>query len=81
MVRPHDVIISRTDEDGSAIPVIIKHIGIAGPIARLELERNDDRQTIDAELPLDVMKALSLSPGDKAFVTPRKTHVFEDYVI
>ena len=49
MVRPHDVIVSRENADGSGIPALVKHVGLAGPVVRLELERHDDQQPIDAE--------------------------------
>ena len=80
LVRPHDVLVQRTDPDGTAIPATVKHIGVAGPVVRLELERSDNRQTVDAEVTLDASKTLALRIGDAVFLTLRKEHAF-DYVI
>ena len=81
MVRPHELLVTRTNEGGSAVPVSVKHIGIAGPIVRFELERSDDGQVIDAEMPAEAARDLDLKPGDAVYVTPRRTRVFDDYAI
>ena len=80
MVRPHDVIVRRTNERG-AVEAVVKHIGTTGPIVRLELVRRDDGHTIEAELSLSESKDLALSPDETVFVSTRKEHVFDDYVI
>ena len=81
LVRPHDIIVSRDNPDGSGIPAKVKYVGLAGPIVRIELERADDAQPIDAELSLETSKSLNVAPGDTVFVTSRNEHVFEDYTI
>ena len=80
MVRPHDVVVQRANPDGRGIPATVKHVGIAGPLVRLELERGDTSETVDAELTLEASKDLALKPGDAVFVAVRQDHV-NDYVI
>ena len=81
LVRPHEVAVSRGNPDGRGIEVRVRYIGIAGPTVRIELERLDDRTPIDAELPAEVSRALDLKQDERVFVTARRQHVFEDYVI
>ena len=81
MVRPHDVILSRSNREGDAIPAIVKHVGLAGPIVRVELEARDDARMIEAELSLEASKDLNIAAGELVFVTPRNEHSFDDYVI
>ena len=80
LVRPHEVMLSR-DDPGAGIPAKIKHIGLAGPTIRIELERLDDGGQIDAELPAEISKTLALRMDDRVFVTARQQHVFDDYSI
>ena len=81
LVRPHDVIVTRDDADSQAIPAQVTHVGLVGPIVRVELQRLDRPETIDAEITLEVSKALALQPGERVFVTSRHEQVFEDYSI
>ena len=81
LVRPHDVIVQRTNPDGAGVPAVVRHVSAVGPVVRVELERGSDQQAIDAELTLQAGKDLNLAAGDAVFVTPRKAHVFDDYVI
>jgi sulfate transport system ATP-binding protein len=80
LVRPHDVAISR-NALGGGIPAKIRYIGLAGPIIRVELQRIDDGETIDAELTAEESRHLLLKAGETVFVTSRKEHSFEDYSI
>lgn len=81
LVRPHDILVQRQDRDGAGIPARVRHIGLAGSTVKMELERIEDGQPIDAELTLDQSKQLGLSPGEEVFITVRNQHVFEDYSI
>ena len=82
LVRPHDIVVARQDPDGTGIPAKVRHIGLAGSTVKVELERLDDRQSIDAELTLDHSKQLKLEIGEEVFVTVRNQHMFfEDYSI
>ena len=81
LVRPHDVILSRDGSNRDAIPALVKHVGLAGPVVRVELERLGQGDSIEAELTLERGKVLGLKPGDTVFVTSRQAHSFEDYSI
>ncbi|WP_131194413.1 sulfate/molybdate ABC transporter ATP-binding protein [Lichenihabitans psoromatis] len=80
LVRPHDVVIARTDL-GGGFPATIRHIGVAGPTIRVELHRVDTGDTIDAELTAEQSRQLRLAAGETVFVSSRHEHSFEDYSI
>ena len=80
-VRPHDVLLNRETTQPDAIPARVTHVGLVGPIVRVELQRLDNPETIDAEITLDASKALGLKAGETVFVTSRHEQVFEDYAI
>ena len=81
LVRPHDILVQRQDRDGSGIPARVRHVGLAGSTVKIELERIEDGQPIDAELTLDQSKQLGLAPGEEVYITVRNQHIFEDYSI
>jgi sulfate transport system ATP-binding protein len=81
LVRPHEVAVTRDNPAGEGIEVRVRHIGLAGPTVRIELERLDDSTPIDADLTAEASKGLNLTVGDHVFVTARSRHVFDDYVI
>ncbi|MDX7952920.1 TOBE-like domain-containing protein [Lichenihabitans sp. Uapishka_5] len=80
-VRPHDVLIARVAAEADAIAARVQHVGLVGSIVRVELQRLDQPETIDAELTLEASKALGLKTGETVFVTSRHAQVFEDYAI
>ena len=81
LVRPHDVLVARENRDGRGVAAAVRHVGLAGPTVRVELERLDDRQPIDAEIEAALCTALGLKAGDHVYVTTRAEHTFEDYAI
>ena len=76
-VRPYelDVARHRGDADG-AVVASIRHIASAGPVVRLELLREDNGNSLDAEISRDRYRELALSVGDKVDVTPRNLRTF-----
>lgn len=81
-VRPHDLEIERSYSDNSSVEAVIRHIHSIGPIVRVELERGDTFETLDAELTRDVYQKLALKVGETVFVRVRKFRVFiDDYQI
>ncbi len=78
LVRPHEVAVSRDNPGAAGIAVRVRHIGLAGPTVRVELERLDDGTPIDADLTAEACRALALRPGESVFAEARKQHVFED---
>ena len=73
LVRPNDVVLSRT-QDAGALPVVIGRARRTGPRIRLEL--HDADETIDAELTHERFVELGLQAGERAFVLPRNVHLF-----
>src|SRR5947207_4117340 len=49
-VRPFDIEIQRHKNGGSTIEAVVRHVNPVGPIVRLELERSDTGDLIEAEL-------------------------------
>ena len=74
-VRPHDIDIQRTSNKDT-LPVVVSDIHAIGPIVRLELERHDASEIIEAELTRERFTELNLVRGEKVFIRPRKLRVF-----
>jgi sulfate/thiosulfate transport system ATP-binding protein len=75
-VRPYDIEINRQRRSPEEIEAVIRFIQGAGAVARLELERLDTREMIDAELTRERYRELGLREGEKVFVRPRNMRVF-----
>jgi len=75
-VRPHDLVITRDREGVYAIEVKVKHIQAIGPLTRVDLQRTDNQELLEAELTKLVAQMLSLQPGEVVYVTPQNLRVF-----
>jgi sulfate transport system ATP-binding protein len=81
-VRPHDIEVSRTWSCQEQMAAVVRHIQGAGAIARLDLERLDNRAPVAAEVTRDRYRELGLQPGETVFIRPRHLRVFDgDYSI
>ena len=81
-VRPYDIEINRLRSSQEEIEARIRFIQGAGAVARLELERLDTLELIEAVLTRERYRDLGLREGEKVFVRPRNMRVFlEDYNI
>jgi sulfate transport system ATP-binding protein len=82
-VRPHDLEVVRHKNGGTSIAAAVRHISPVGPVIRLELQRADTGDLIEAELTRERYRELELRTGENVFVKPRKLKVFvdEDYSI
>ncbi|MCM2357328.1 MAG: sulfate ABC transporter ATP-binding protein [Geobacteraceae bacterium] len=81
-VRPYDIEISRIRQNPEEIEAEVRHIQGAGAVARLELERLDTSEPVEAELTRERHRELGLRQGEKVFIRPRNLRVFvEDYQI
>jgi ABC-type sulfate/molybdate transport systems ATPase subunit len=69
LVRPHEVVLSRTSPGAGAIPVTVRHVRTYGAIVRLELDPVDGEQSIAAEVTRDWFAEVALRAGDRAYVT------------
>jgi sulfate transport system ATP-binding protein len=74
--RPHEIEIERFSPGLSGIPVQLNRLLVVGPTARLELEREDSAQIIEAELPAERARHLKLRQGETLLIRPNKMQVF-----
>ena len=74
--RPHEIEIERFSPGLAGIPVQLNRLLLVGPTARLELEREDSAQIIEAELPAERARHLKLRQGETLLIRPRKMQVF-----
>lgn len=77
--RPHELDLSRhTAGRIDAVVATVRYIGAAGPVVRLELQREDTGNSLDAEISRERFRELNLSVGDKVDVIARNLRVFAD---
>ncbi len=74
--RPHEIEIERFSPGLAGIAVQLNRILLVGPTARLELEREDSSEIIEAELPAERARKLNLKTGETLLIRPGKMHVF-----
>jgi sulfate transport system ATP-binding protein len=79
-VRPFELEIDPYPEHhtGTTILATVRFIAAAGPSVRVELEREDTGNSLEAEISRERYKELALNIGDKVGVTPRNLRVFAD---
>lgn len=76
-VRPHDIeIFKEATGTKPNFSAYISYIHAIGPLVRLELQRTDHTELIEAELTQERFRELTLAEGDKVFVYPRNVRVF-----
>jgi sulfate transport system ATP-binding protein len=75
-VRPHDLDVARWVPGGEGVPVKLRRAHAIGPLAQLDLERADNAQIIEAVIPNEQFRALSLKDGETLLVKPKRMHVF-----
>ena len=76
-VRPYELDVTRhSGAAAGAVVASIRHIASAGPVVRLELLRDDNGNSLDAEISRDRYRELALVVGDKVDVTPRNLRTF-----
>jgi sulfate transport system ATP-binding protein len=76
-VRPHDIDISITPQDDTALPVEVKLVRAIGSIVRVEVAADGSSEFIEIELSRERFDTAPLSAGDKVFIRPRQYRVFE----
>lgn len=75
-VRTYEVDLGREAGESQSVETVLRHARRFGPMVRIELDRVDDGQVIEAEIPRDRFEALALSKGERLFVKPRSSRVF-----
>ncbi len=76
-VRPHDIEINkepRADQPG--FEAVVSYIHAIGPLVRLELQRTDQTELIEAELTQERFRELAITQGENVFIYPRNVRVF-----
>jgi len=80
-VRPHDVQVSTVAGDGS-IGATIRDIRSAGALVRLELERQDTSERVDATVSRNDYREFNYARGNQVYIKLDNAKVFrEDYII
>jgi sulfate transport system ATP-binding protein len=81
-VRPYDIKINRERKNPEEIEAKVRFIQGAGAVARLELERIDNLEMVEAELTRERYRELGLKEGETVYLHPRNMRVFAgDYSI
>jgi sulfate transport system ATP-binding protein len=75
-VRPHDFEIDRYVPGAEGIVVQLRRVHAIGPLAQLELERDDNAEMIDAVMSNERFAQLKLRDGETLVVRPKRLHVF-----
>ena len=77
-VRPHDIEVERYSPGAEGIVVQLRRSHAIGPLAQLELERDDNAQLIEAVISNERFSQLNLKSGETLVVKPRRLQVFAD---
>lgn len=76
-VRPHDIEIYNAQKpDRVGFEAIVRYVNAVGPLVKVELERNDHTELIEAELTQERFRELNLTPAQHVHVYPRNVRVF-----
>ena len=75
-VRPHDFDIAREASGVEGIRVRLQHAYAIGPLARLELAREDDGGLIEVVIPIERFNALHPTDGETLVLRPKRVQVF-----
>ncbi|CAN5252753.1 sulfate ABC transporter ATP-binding protein [soil metagenome] len=78
-VRPHDLEVDRYSPGAEGIVVQLRRAHAIGPLAQLELERDDNAEMIEAVISNERFATLSLKEGEMLVVRPKRLHVFVDH--
>ena len=77
-VRPHDLDVDRYIAGAEGIVVKLRRAHAIGPLAQLDLEREDNAQLIEAVIPNERFAQLQLKEGETLLVRPKRMQVFVD---
>jgi sulfate/thiosulfate transport system ATP-binding protein len=75
-VRPHDVVLSRSNGPNFPLAVTVKAVRSAGPVVRFELIHPGMDKPVEAEIPHERHTELKLAVGDAAYVGYERSHVY-----
>jgi sulfate transport system ATP-binding protein len=75
-VRTFEVELAPSRDGTPAIEAVVRHVRAFGPVVRLELDRVDDGQLIEAEVSRARYAELNIKKGDRVFASPKNARVF-----
>lgn len=76
-VRPHDIeIYNAPKEDRVGFEAIVRYVNAVGPLVKVELERADHTELIEAELTQERFRELALVEAQHVYIYPRNVRVF-----
>jgi sulfate transport system ATP-binding protein len=75
-VRPHELEIDRYTTDAKGLVVKLRRVHGIGPLAQLELVREDNGQIVEAMISSERAVHLNLQVGEALVVKPKRLHVF-----
>jgi sulfate transport system ATP-binding protein len=76
-VRPHDIDISITPQDDTALAVEVQLVRAIGSIVRVEVSADGSSEFIEIELSRERYESAPVKEGDKVYIRPRQLRVFE----
>ena len=74
--RPHEFDIDRYSPGQTGLRVQLVRALAVGPVARLELEREDNGEMVEVEIPTELYRKLKLHEGETLVVKPKRMQVF-----
>ncbi len=74
--RPHEFDLDRYSPGQEGLRVHVVRALAVGPVARLELARDDNGEMIEVEIPTELYRKLALKEGESLVVKPRRMQVF-----
>jgi len=82
-VRPHDIEIDRylPDIDSDGIVAVIRRAHAIGPLAQLDLQREDNGDLLEAVVPSERYAELGVAEGDRLVVRPKRLRIFVDEAV
>ncbi len=81
-VRPHELDIARTPDNGNCLTARIVHINPAGAVVKVRLMAEDFGLMLNVDVAPDRYRQLALKPGETVFVTPKTDYTVQpDYTI
>jgi len=75
-VRPHDIEVERYAAGAEGLVVRLERIHAIGPLAQLELTRQDTDEPIEAVISRERFLQLQLKESETLVVRPRQVHIF-----
>jgi sulfate transport system ATP-binding protein len=80
-VRPHELEVDRYTPEGDGIVVKLRRSHAIGPLAQLELQREDNAEMIEAVISNERFSALAFKEGETLLVRPKRLRVFVDEAV